>query len=173
MTVKVTKPALNLREKLSELEFDKVPFQKMPSGSVLQVVHETVNTNNYQTSSATMIDTGISATITPKSASSKILVLMTGAVSSTSDHNFLYGEIRRDGSKIGAQFHMSSYDASANNRRVDVWTRNYLDSPATTSAVTYSLAVKVIDGEAYELGGWVQDAGWGSPTEITLMEIAA
>jgi hypothetical protein len=37
MTIKVSKPSINLREKLSELDFDKVPFQKMPAGSVLQV----------------------------------------------------------------------------------------------------------------------------------------
>ncbi len=37
MTVKITKAAINLREKLSELDFDKVPFQKMPAGSVVQV----------------------------------------------------------------------------------------------------------------------------------------
>ncbi len=38
MTIKVSKPAINIREKLNDLDFDKVPFQKMPAGSVLQVV---------------------------------------------------------------------------------------------------------------------------------------
>ena len=37
MTIKVTKPSINLREKLSELDFDKVPFQKMPAGSVVSI----------------------------------------------------------------------------------------------------------------------------------------
>ena len=38
MTVNISKPTINIREKLSELDFAKVPFQKMPSGSILQVV---------------------------------------------------------------------------------------------------------------------------------------
>jgi len=37
MTINVTKEPINLREKLNELDFDKVPFQKMPAGSVVRV----------------------------------------------------------------------------------------------------------------------------------------
>ena len=35
MTVRITKPEFNLREKLTELDFGQVPFQKMPKGSVI------------------------------------------------------------------------------------------------------------------------------------------
>ena len=35
MTVRISKPAFNLREKISELDFDRVPFQKMPAGSII------------------------------------------------------------------------------------------------------------------------------------------
>ena len=38
MVVKITKPEFNLREKLTELDYDRVPFQKMPAGSVVQTV---------------------------------------------------------------------------------------------------------------------------------------
>ena len=38
MTVRISKPEFNLREKLSELDYDRVPFQKMPAGSVVQTV---------------------------------------------------------------------------------------------------------------------------------------
>ena len=38
MVVKVSKPEFNLREKLTELDYDRVPFQKMPAGSVVQTV---------------------------------------------------------------------------------------------------------------------------------------
>ena len=38
MTVRITKPEFNLREKLTELDYDRVPFQKMPAGSVVQTV---------------------------------------------------------------------------------------------------------------------------------------
>ena len=38
MTVRISKPEFNLREKLTELNYDRVPFQKMPAGSVVQTV---------------------------------------------------------------------------------------------------------------------------------------
>ena len=38
MTIRVSKPEFNLREKLSELDYSRVPFQKMPVGSVVQTV---------------------------------------------------------------------------------------------------------------------------------------
>ena len=36
MTVRITKPEFNLRDKLSELEFFKLPYHKIPDGSVCQ-----------------------------------------------------------------------------------------------------------------------------------------
>ena len=39
MTVRITKPEFNLREKLTELDYSQVPFQKMPVGSVIQTVY--------------------------------------------------------------------------------------------------------------------------------------
>ena len=38
MTVRITKPEFNLREKLSELDYSRVPYEKMPAGSVVQTV---------------------------------------------------------------------------------------------------------------------------------------
>ena len=38
MTVRISKPEFNLREKLTELDYGQVPFQKMPAGSVVQTV---------------------------------------------------------------------------------------------------------------------------------------
>ena len=38
MTVRITKPEFNLREKLTELDYSQVPLQKMPAGSVVQTV---------------------------------------------------------------------------------------------------------------------------------------
>jgi hypothetical protein len=74
MTVKITKAALNLREKLSELDFDRVPFQKMPAGSVVQVVtHEWSNYSSSTSTSYTNIN-GATVSITPKFANSIILI---------------------------------------------------------------------------------------------------
>ena len=57
MTIKVSKPSINLREKLTELDFDKVPFQKMPAGSVLQVKYAKNITSGSVVSTTTDIVT--------------------------------------------------------------------------------------------------------------------
>ena len=38
MTVRISKPEFNLREKLTELDYDRVPYEKMPAGAIIQVV---------------------------------------------------------------------------------------------------------------------------------------
>jgi len=89
MTIKVSKPEINIREKLSDLDFDKVPFQKMPAGSVLQVV--TTNFRDYHGTSADsykiLENIGynnnsllplLQATIIPKQSGSNFLVSFSG-----------------------------------------------------------------------------------------------
>jgi len=49
MTVYVEKPAFNLRSKLNEVNFDKVPYQKMPSGSVVDIDYAYNNTQSTHT----------------------------------------------------------------------------------------------------------------------------
>jgi len=35
MTVRISKPAFNLREKLTELDYSQIPYEKMPIGSII------------------------------------------------------------------------------------------------------------------------------------------
>ena len=74
MTVKVTKPAINVREKLAELDYGHVPYHKMPAGSVIQVVENSSVTTGFTTTSTSAVDTGISITISPKQANSKLII---------------------------------------------------------------------------------------------------
>ena len=46
MTVRANKPAFNVREKLKELDYSYIPYEKMPVGSVIQV-YSKVSTNEY------------------------------------------------------------------------------------------------------------------------------
>ena len=39
MAIRVEKPAFNVREKLTELDSASIPYERMPKGSVIQVVH--------------------------------------------------------------------------------------------------------------------------------------
>ena len=52
-----------------------VTTSQLPSGSILQIVHGTTSTQ-VEVLSNTVTDTGLTATITPTSASSKILILV-------------------------------------------------------------------------------------------------
>ena len=36
MTIYVEKPAFNLRSKLNELDYSRVPYEKMPAGTIIQ-----------------------------------------------------------------------------------------------------------------------------------------
>ena len=52
MAIRVEKPAFNVREKLTELDSAYIPYERMPKGSIVQVVHKyypafvSVGTNN-------------------------------------------------------------------------------------------------------------------------------
>jgi hypothetical protein len=153
-----------------------VPTWATPAGGggkVLQVVSATTSTG-VTISSTTNTDTGITATITPTSASSKILVLISGSVygSASSVAAFFYGgRLLRGGTTImdqgayglaGIQGSTSTMGTGSN---VAI---NYYDSPATTSATTYKFQARTqTTGALY----WQQDSL--SASTIVLMEIGA
>lgn len=74
MTVKVSNPGINLREKLSSLDFGTLPYHKMPPGSIVQVVYGERDSSSLLNSTNNWVDTGLTATISPKRNNSKILV---------------------------------------------------------------------------------------------------
>jgi len=76
MTIRANKPFFNIREKIKELDFFRLPYQKMPPGSVVQVVFNQSNTaNNQSTVPANTEHLSIPDTLfTPKLPGSKILI---------------------------------------------------------------------------------------------------
>ena len=75
MTVRITKPAFNLRSKITELD-GTISYDRMPPGSVIQYVtppHSWIN-NRFTTTSTTYVNTGYHLVITPRRADSKILI---------------------------------------------------------------------------------------------------
>ena len=145
-------------------------------GHVIQVVqristsHETINT-------ASWVATNAYATITPKSSSSKILVQMTGAIRAYNNSGAdargawrLYKDIGGGGyNRVGThQMTHRSYDYGSSGSINDIpFHIQYLDSPATTSAVTYKLYGYKEAGTAIEIGPDGDDEQY-----VTLMEIA-
>lgn len=111
-------------------------------GKVLQVVQGT-STSNVSNSTSSYVDTGLSATITPSSASSKVLVLMTSGTIYKTAGNALNGiniQLVRGSTTIGG-----TYIVGYSNPTASVWygstAFSVLDTPATTSATTYKTQI--------------------------------
>jgi len=148
----------------------------LPTGSVLQVINATYGTE-VTVSTNSLVDTGLTASITPTSASSKILVLvnMAGVAKDAGNAQTNLGFYLLRGSTQIIQFeYTATYTATNTQNRVGSVSTSYLDSPATTSSTTYK--VQFNSNGSYGTGA-VQRGSGGSGTSatstITLMEIAA
>jgi hypothetical protein len=123
------------------------------TGSILQVV-STTKTNIFTSTSTTYVDiTGLTATITPSSSSNKILVTvdLNGAIAGNAGGVIL----RRNGSNMvvgdtvsginnNAKFNI--YNGGDDTNGQQLWSMTHLDSPASTSALTYSVAIAAVQG---------------------------
>ena len=156
------------------------------TGSILQVV-QTTKTNTFSTASTTYVDvTGLSATITPSSSSSKILVLLNG-VAGMSGAISGYIQLVRGSTALltgdtTAGYTSSSgpnfYGGSADGNNNETFAIVYLDSPATTSATTYKAQVYAPQGGTLVVNGLGSDTSGQSyssrsASSITLLEVSA
>jgi hypothetical protein len=133
-------------------------------------------------STSTFTDTGLTATITPSSASSKILVILTQPIimymTPTTAVSGKY-QLLRDASAIWTQPDDSlGVGAGGNGSNYILYNwllpLTYLDSPATTSATTYSFKFATNYATAY-LNRPANTGGFSDvlTSTITVMEIAA
>jgi hypothetical protein len=105
-------------------------------GKVLQVVSATTSTA-VSSSSTTLVDTGLTATITPSSATSRILVMFSQYIFKdlATSTNGVIISLRRGATQIFTNNYLLY-----TNTAVELSTGysvSYLDSPSTTSATTY------------------------------------
>ena len=139
-------------------------------GKILQVVSVT-KTGNFSSSSTSFTDiTGCTLNITPSATSSKIYVtLFGGQWGLYSSGSYVgYAKIVRDSTDL--VFGIVSYrDGSGHGNDGGTCALSYLDSPNTTSQVTYKAQVKssVSGKEVYPTGSS------GEGLTITAMEVAA
>lgn len=136
-------------------------------GKVLQVVSANTSTYVYS-SSSTYADTGLTATITPTLATSKILVLITHNGVQKHNNTNVNMKLLRAGSDIAL---LSSSGGDTNNTdRNDFGTMGitYLDNPATTSATIYKTQYASAANTSYAL----LQVG-SAVSSIVLMEIGA
>jgi hypothetical protein len=147
-------------------------------GKVLQVVSNTYSTATT-IASTTMTDTGLSATITPTSATSKILVLVTQNWNSYRQVSFRSAayQIVRGATAInvigsgGNEYTADSSSTTVDGRNANgVHTVAYLDSPSTTSSTTYKTQGKV---EVTSSASTITFQYGNTTNSIILMEIGA
>jgi hypothetical protein len=143
-----------------------IPKATLPTGSVLQVV-QSVYSTAFSTSSTSYVSIGATASITPISATSKILAQ--GSVAAGNGSNqWQYFTLYRGATNIAVGSGNPGGYLTQNS--IDYLTTinfQILDSPATTSSTTYTLYTKSTGG------GSIRAQVDGMPTYITLMEIAA
>jgi hypothetical protein len=139
------------------------------SGSVLQVVQANYSTSTSNSTNS-YVDTGLTATITPKFTTSKILVIVhqNGARKSPANSlNAMSIILLRNGVSLLGFGNFVGYTGSALDLISGSVSVCYQDSPATTSAVTY----KTQFASGFSTASvTVQDNG--TTSTITLMEIA-
>ncbi len=159
--------------------------QSLPTGSVLQV-KQAMTDATWSTTSTTMTDvTGMSVSITPSATSSKILVIVDAHIGYSVYAGVFH--LLRDTTKIYAGagglnrggLYTNYYEGSGGpDYALLPLTANYLDSPATTSSITYKLqGASYFNGDIGYLnrthGNINQDNRDGlTASSITVMEIA-
>jgi hypothetical protein len=144
-----------------------IPKAALPTGSVLQVVQGTTTTQ-VSTTGITLVDTGLTATITPTSASSKILVLVEQSSCGKENNERLRLVLLRNSTQICNIIQLGGYTNSTAPNNIGSVSTSFLDSPATTSATTYKTQFSCINGVGEAFVQWNP-----SLSTITLMEIAA
>jgi hypothetical protein len=146
-----------------------IPKAALPTGSVLQVVNAAYATDT-STTSASFSPTGLTASITPTSASSKILVVTGGCdTSTTSAAAGVKLALYRNTTLLKQYTNNIPYIGTGGNFYITgAPSITYLDSPSTTSSVSYSVYFAAQTG-----GNTVTIQRDGTTATITLMEIAA
>ena len=142
---------------MSQLKVNSiVPAGGIPAGAsgggIIQCVQATKTDSFTTTSTSYTTPTGLSVSITPSSTSSKILVLASISFLISGDNGHCYARLYRGSTSI--------FNAdTAGNRNTATFAQNnsggngdqraaisYIDSPSSTSALTYTIQVKSSNG---------------------------
>ena len=178
----------------SQLRVDKiVPVGGVPTnggGGIIQVV-STTKTDTFSTTSTSFTDvTGFSVNITPKFSSSKILI--TGLVTFGGSDGEPYGYTFNLSQVIGgSETDICIHDSASNRTRATLGTQgfnngdatnghsfNFLDSPSTTSQVTYKIRARAENPKTLYVNRGAEADGDAAITSrfvstITVMEVSA
>ena len=156
---------------ITGLAAGSLPANVIGAGAVLQVVSASTTTRTSTTSTSYVDCTNVTASITPTSATSKILVLVTatGLLRPSNAGESVSLRLLRSATTIFEQVNIM-FSGSTNLDLVCPSNMIYLDSPATTSSTTYKLQFKARLGSGTI---YINQDNANDVSSITLMEIAA
>tara|TARA_B110000503_G_C6842501_1_gene287428 strand:- start:61 stop:564 length:504 start_codon:yes stop_codon:yes gene_type:complete len=151
-------------------------------GKVLQVV-SSFKSDTASTSSTTFTSLGLSVSITPSSASNKILIL-TDAKIGHSTGQIRYVALFKDGAiistgdtagtRIKTGITLTDGDGG---QKIEPYVATFLDSPATTSSITYAVYGRVYTSGTVYINRSDSDGDGGNDaragSSIIAMEISA
>jgi hypothetical protein len=166
------------------LDLAGTEYTSIGQGKVLQVL-QTVKTDVFSTTSSSFVDvTGLSRTITPSSSSNKVLINVN--LTTNSSDNSIAARLYRGSTLIAAgdgssnrsrAFGGSSYSGHIGDTSVMPHNVMFLDSPNTTSEVTYKIQGAAVGGGTLYYGRGSSDADNSqhprTPQIITVFEIGA
>ena len=160
---------------MSELRTNRiVPRDGLPSGSAGGIIQVKQVTTDQQVEASFASETNLlSLSITPTRSDSKILVCINCCgVGSRSTGSRLSLRVKRDSTRIWA---IGNYVGNQHNSGSECHPNGmYLDSPATTSAVTYTLTGTRTNGSDNCYFNHMDSTGVGAQagSSMTLMEVS-
>ena len=193
MTVRITKPEFNLREKLSELDYGRVPYEKMPAGSVIQVMsleYDDIFSSSH--SGQQYVDvTDFNLDISPRFSDSKILITaaVAGGLNSNYGYNFRFRVVKTPSGIAGqtdqalgiaasGAYAMTGgynlYNTDAATPYIFGMSKTFMDSPATTDIINYRIQVShshAGSGAIVYVNRRGTSSAWTAISTLTLMEV--
>lgn len=176
---------------MSTIKVDRIEpqdgLQSNAMGGIVQVVR-VVHTGQVSASTSTYVSTGLQASITPRSASNKIMVSFEHSVyhnsASATNVYTIHGikilrgtqDIYTPVSNSSGSYEFGNHDGNTSNMshnygrpRVE-----YLDSPSTTSPITYSTKISCFDNQGIVYVNFNSSQTTVAPQSwMTLIEITA
>ena len=142
----------------------------MSAGSVVQVVSFVYESGQISNSTSTFADTGLTASITPSSSSNKVLVIVqvSSCFTQTNTNTEMDVNLLRDSTTLIGSFGPRGGNYTTNGDAIGTAGAVFLDSPSSTSSLTYKCQFKSTQNNAQvnvQLGG--------TTSTMVLMEIAA
>ena len=150
-------------------------------GKILQVVSTTKTDSTSTTTSGSFADiSGMSVSITPSSTSSKILILISlGSISSNGNVSLGFKLIRGStavgnatSTSLQSGFTNTYAGSSSNDYYLQSASHNFLDSPSTTSSITYKLQWRNSSGTSYLNAFYDGGTNYSGSSTITVIEVA-